>query len=539
MIKKIRIKNIATYGSAAEELYDLEKINFIYGSNGTGKTTIARVIADNTSTCPDCEVIWQGDTPIKTLVYNRDFIENNFNQPSELKGIFTLGEKDKDTLDKIEAAKSELDEIKAKIVRLRAALDGENGESGKTAELKELEAAFKETCWGLKLKHDEKFQGAFGGVRGDKHKFMERLLEESKNNLSTASPLDDLETKAATVFGETPQIASILAVPNVTELLAHEANAILRKNVIGKTDVDIAALIQKLNNSDWVKEGRKFYDPETLVCPFCQQDTKPSLEENLNEYFDESFESDIASIEKLFEHYQTDSESLQQSVLKLLNDPSPFLNTEKLQSESDLLDSKIRINIQRLEDKRRELSKSIELDSLRNVLDEVKALVEAANSAIRQHNTMTSNLEFEKAELTGQVWRYLLDHEIKNDLETFNRKKTGFENGIKNLKRQIEDKTREQNEKEHEIQILEKDTTSIQPTINGINALLRSFGFTGFVLAKSDRDRFYKIQRSDGTDAKESLSEGEKSFITFLYFYYLLKGSETESGMTSDRVCSF
>jgi wobble nucleotide-excising tRNase len=35
------------------------------------------------------------------------------------------------------------------------------------------------------------------------------------------------------------------------------------------------------------------------------------------------------------------------------------------------------------------------------------------------------------------------------------------------------------------------------------------------------------------------LSEGERSFITFLYFYHLLKGSESESGVTTDRVVVF
>jgi len=90
-----------------------------------------------------------------------------------------------------------------------------------------------------------------------------------------------------------------------------------------------------------------------------------------------------------------------------------------------------------------------------------------------------------------------------------------------------------------EIKKLEKSTTSIQPTIDGINDLLKSFGFTGFSLAKSEQDRFYKIQRPDGTDAKKTLSEGEKTFITFLYFYHLLNGSESETGMTTNRVVVF
>ena len=49
MITRIHIKNTATYGQSAEEMDNLTKINFIYGSNGTGKTTISRIIANATA----------------------------------------------------------------------------------------------------------------------------------------------------------------------------------------------------------------------------------------------------------------------------------------------------------------------------------------------------------------------------------------------------------------------------------------------------------------------------------------------------------
>lgn len=538
MIEKIQISNVATYGPISEELMDLKKINFVYGSNGTGKTTISRIIAAPES-YPECSLAWDGGLPVETLVYNRDFVERNFNQPERLRGIFTLGEKDKDTLDKIGAAKHELDQIGEKILRLKVTLEGDGDNGGKRADLVKLESDFENKCWNLKLKHDEKLQGAFTGVRNSKSAFKKKLLAESTSNSSSAASLADLENKAATVFGERTQEVALLRVSDGTSLLGHERNAILKKKVIGKADVDIAALIQRLGNSDWVKQGRYFYNPEERVCPFCQQETPASLEKDLNEYFDETFIRDIAMIEELYTNYKTDSERTRQYVKMFLDSPSQFLDVERLQTESKLLDSKIRINIQRIEEKKREPSQAIELDSLENVLEAVAKLIENANKDIQKHNRMVSNLKAERTELTDQVWRYLLNNEIRVDLAAYNNEKATIEKGIENLVTQIRTKTEEQKKKELEIRKLEKDTTSIQPTIDSINELLQSFGFTSFVLAKSEREHFYKIQRSDGSDAKDTLSEGEKSFIAFLYFYHLLKGSENESGMTSDRVVVF
>ncbi len=110
MIESIEIQNEASYGSPCETLSGLSKFNFIYGSNGSGKTTISRVIA-NESTISDCRLFWRGGISLETLVYNRDFVEKNFNQSSELKGIFTLGETDNDVLSKIKEAKEALSSL--------------------------------------------------------------------------------------------------------------------------------------------------------------------------------------------------------------------------------------------------------------------------------------------------------------------------------------------------------------------------------------------------------------------------------------------
>ncbi len=176
MIESIQIKDVATYDKTIPEMMNgLSKFNFLFGSNGSGKTTITRVIA-NESEFPSCEVKWKGGIKLEPMVYNRDFVDHNFNQSSELKGIFTLGEKNVETLEKIIAAKGDLNTITKNIVSLNNQLGGDDGLGGKNNELAMLEDAFKNKCWVQKQKHDSALFGAFEGVRNSKDNFRDRVL---------------------------------------------------------------------------------------------------------------------------------------------------------------------------------------------------------------------------------------------------------------------------------------------------------------------------------------------------------------------------
>ena len=83
---------------------------------------------------------------------------------------------------------------------------------------------------------------------------------------------------------------------------------------------------------------------------------------------------------------------------------------------------------------------------------------------------------------------------------------------------------------------LQNQLTSVLPSINEINKLLKSFGFTNFQLIESEDEGNYKIVRGDGNDANETLSEGEKTFITFLYFYRLINGGNEQDKVNTNRV---
>ncbi len=535
MITEVSIARVATYGENAQSMTGLSTFNYIFGANGSGKTTISRIIADEPAH-QYCTVSWNAGTKLDVLVYNRDFVEKNFTQEPRLKGIFTLGEEHVEAAKKIEEMKKTMEGMAHTIKGLKHTLDGDDGRGGKVAELKAVEDALNDKCWNQKKKHDQAFAFAFEGCRSSAEKFKKKVLEQRTSNQATVETLEALQKKATTVFGTTPTNQPLLPAIDQGRLAELGTDQILKKRVLGKNDVDIAALILKLGNTDWVKQGRMFYPEGGAVCPFCQQPTNTSLADKLNEYFDETFVKDTTAVATLASQYSQAAERLKKSLDALLTADCTHLDKAALKNLSDALDAKLGVNLQRLEAKQKEPSRIIELEPLASQLASTEMLVDAANKQIVDHNNTVANIVQERATLTAQVWKYLVAVELKNALADYDTKKADIEKARKSIEDQRKIALKAYNEKTTEIRHLEKGLTSIQPTIDTINALLHSFGFRGFKLAKAGEEENYKIIRSDGSDAKESLSEGEKTFITFLYFYYLLKGNNSESGTVTDRV---
>lgn len=538
MLQELIIKSTASYGLSEQRLVACKKINFVFGTNGSGKTTISRVIADPIAH-PTCALTWANGRELECVVYNTDFVTRNFN--SNLPGIFTLGEDADAALTQIRDKKAEQDRVEADILTKQVTLDGGDGSGGKIGELLKLRADFEEQCWLIKGRHDEHFRDVFqsAGVRGAKARFCDKVLEEQSNNTGSVCDLADLKSRAQTVFQEGLARQTELTLPNAADLIALESDPILTKKVVGKEDVDVAALITRLGNSDWVKEGRGYLAQSGTQCPFCQQALLTDIAASLNEYFDETYILDIAEIERLQQAYATYSDALKQRLEALLALDSKYLDNTALRAEADLIAQRIELNIRQLERKKKEPSAVVVLEGLSPVATAIGARVTAANQAIARHNELVNNIATERTALIADAWKFLLE-ESSATIAAYLTAKGNLDSAVTGLKTGMGTKNLELARLKGEIVTLEQSITSVQPTVNAINGILTSFGFTGFSLATAgESNNLYQIVRADGTDATRTLSEGEKGFITFLYFYHLIRGSVSESGMTTDRVVVF
>ncbi len=539
MIDKLTVKTIATYPDEEQSLGPLSQFNYFYGANGSGKTTISRVISENNSG-ENFSISWKNNQPLQTFVYNSDFVEKNFSQSEEIKGIFTLGEKNAEILEKIELLKIEEEREKEKEGKFSKTLHGDNDsdETGKQQELTNLVNEFTLKCWEVKTKHDDAFQDAFQGVRNRKESFFAKVLAE-QSNTTTLRSLEDLLKSAETLFGERPVLYEKIRLLRDSEISNLELSQILKKKIIGNSDVDIAKMIKHLGISDWVKEGKVHLESNSgTTCPFCQQSVEQNLTEQLNSFFDEAYESEITQLKQTESSYELKATAISSSIEQIIANATPLLNTSELSGKLELFKAKSSTNLARLKEKLSEPSRVIELDSTKSLLDDVYDLIDSTNKKIDEHNSTVNNFSTENQNLKKEVWKYIVFDELKLELENFNNKKAALETAIKNLQEKITESKDKQRVISSKIKELEKDVTSIKPTITEINSILTSYGFNGFKLEESSEPLHYKIVRQDGSDVGHTLSEGEKTFITFLYFHHLLKGSnsEEEGQISSDRV---
>ncbi|MGL2361279.1 ATP-binding protein [Helicobacter pylori] len=538
-ISQISLKKVATFDENGASFKDLNSINFIYGANGSGKTTTSsflKNLAENgiEDKFANSKIAWYNNESLKIEVYNKQFKEEQLRN-SQVKGIFTLGKKTNENLEKIEIKKESINKENEKKIKNEASLQV------LTQKKEKEEKDFADRCWEkLYKKNEEDFKETLEGFKR-KEKFKEKILKEFENdkyNQSEIVGLEKLKEKIGIVFSENQTELALLEC-NLTDFDSIENHSIWEQKVVGSGDVAIADLIKKLSNEDWVAWGRE-YIKENSICPFCQKETiTEEFKKQLESYFDTNYQESTETIKKMKEDYtnKTDEvlERLDEIVETEQKNQQTKLNTEIFKRIIETLKNKINGNQQKMFDKGKEMSRNFKLDSTKNEIDAIKDLIKKANEQIANYNEMIKDIEKQKKSCKEQTWKFLVN-EFKSDIQEYNKKYCGLEKGINNLEKAISENQEEVKKLENEIKELEKNMVSIKPIVNEINTLLKGYGFTNFGLACTEDEKSYRIQREDGQLVGETLSEGEVTFITFLYYYHLTKGSLKENDISENKV---
>jgi wobble nucleotide-excising tRNase len=535
MIEYFKLKGVATYKPDGIEVNNLKPINFFYGANGCGKTTATNYLTDTSEEkFNHCDIQWAGGTQLKTVVYNKAFREKNFGG-SDIAGVFTLGEATTEQVEQIRLKKEAHDNEVAQITGF------ENNLKTQSALLDTTVSDFTDKCWLLYKKYGDDFKDALRGAL-KKELFKDKILTFSSNQTEDLQSLtyQELLTKADTLLGERPKVYEELPLFDTESLMLIEQEDIWHRVIVGKSDVDIAAMIDALGSHDWVNQGRKYISDDEN-CPFCQQATiNDAFKTQLEGYFDDDFSIQTDRVVALGQAYAQKSKEIVSTLYQLIerekNNQNSKLDLESFAPYFHALDSSTRSNIIRFSEKAEKASLKVEVAPTIEALTGLKVLIDAANDEIKKHNQLATDFDNETATFKSQVWQFLAD-EVKEDYKVYIKKVKGLEKAVGSLSKNVAERTEKITVLKSELTELSKNNTSVQPAVDEINRLLKAYGFLNFEIVPSKQlGNHYVIQREDGTLALDTLSEGEVTFITFLYFVQLANGALTQDAVTENRV---
>ena len=380
-------------------------------------------------------------------------------------------------------------------------------------------------------------------MRNNKERFRDEVIKHFKKSHSSSESRENLFVRARTLFVQKPE--SCANIPwnldcTIAQIAEIETSFIWNKVIVGNKDLPIGKLIENLNNADWVNQGRK-HIADNEICPFCQQPTiNQELKNQLDRFFCGEYEQDVNLVTNLIAKYKSCTDELLQYVNSLQSTsetyPAAQIKKEKLGTIIELLKGCFSKNQAEMLVKQKEPGRNVSLSKSSETINSLHELITLGNAAIAMHNKMVDNYASERTTLISDIWEFLMAEnqqmisDYLSEIANIDKAQKGIKAGLDICKQQL---------KELDEKIIEdgKNITSVQPTVDEINRSLKSYDFTNFQIVPAPyQANAYQIQRMDGSLANNTLSEGEETFISFLYFLQFAKGDVDISKVSKRKI---
>lgn len=534
MISKIVLNGVASYKKEAVLDTD-KKVNLLYGLNGTGKSTFSEFLYDQTgarfSQC-SIEGLEENDT---VIVYNQKFVQDTFYEPEGIHGIFTLSKGNADAqkvIDTTSAEVKKLTEQKRKIEEKKT-----KNEQKHLGEIEE----YKKQVWKIKTEYtggDRVLEFCLDGLKGNKNTLFKHIISLEKPEGELDYSVDDLKKEAQQLQGEAQsrQLLSKVLI-NVEDI---EQSELLSKVIVGNKNSSVASLIETLGNSDWVNTGIKYVhiDGEKGVCPFCQQKTiTQNFLEQINAYFDESYNRDKSQIEQMISRYDAEIKKATDFFNAIKDDSFLEKNKAEIESLSANLISVLEHNLNTLREKAKTPSIQVSLQPINEIIESINSIIKNANNEITLYNQRIADIKGSKSKIRDSFW-CLMRKEYNSVIELYAANEKAYEQSVKNAQKELQTKTSEINTNTALIEENRKKTVNIDEAVENIKNGLIDIGITDFTIEKySEEEALYRLKREDlDEDVFKTLSEGEKMVISFLYFIELCKGESTAEKASNKKI---
>jgi len=480
-----------------------------------------------------CSADGVGDSEV--LVYNTAFVRDHFHEADKLNGIFTVSKENAQ-------AEKDLASAEAELTKLRADLDKNQSEiSDQEGKLLALRSSAEDSVWEIKSKYyggDRVLEFCLKGYIGKKSALFEHVSALALPAEKPTKTIDILKKESEALAGDNAQKYELLSEPSFSSLSA-EQEKLLETAVLGNKDSTVANLIKILENGDWVKDGinylNKLQADDDESCPFCQQKTiTTTVSDAIRGYFDESYEKSLHELRRLKSNYESAIQDLPSLTAYQKN---PFID-EKLGEltvrHSALLDI-LRGNVARIDSKIRNPSQAQSLLDHSEALDSVNQIIRETNSNIARHNKRIDNKKQELDAIKTSFWD-LMRWEYDAAIAAFSKSNSGIEKALKALREQEKSLSDDISTVKARIAAIQKTTVNIDTAIGIINTKLVELGIDSFKIVKH-KDNLYKLERSeDKSNDFHSLSEGEKTVISFLYFLERCQGKGGAADVLGKRI---
>lgn len=520
--------NTPTYKN--EKINDISFVNFFYGSNGTGKTTVAEELQK-----PANLEINHGVnlSDYNIYSYNTDFIKANFSLKNKVKAIYTAGSINVANQQRIDEIKKLTKDNKKEIEREETAI--QTAKNAKDAAYK----GFQKLLWTNSAAERQFFSQFMTGFLKGQDLFISKVIA-AYNNRDTDSLLEDydkLQKTIVTAFNGDDTTYPHFTLPTIS---IPNKDDILSTSLTTSESTEFARFVKVLNNASWLKEGHDKYHNKEGKCPYCQGNLSEDFEEKYKSCFDEDYQKSINELTLFRKDYEYQLTSFIEGLRKNCVGTLPTLDLKLYNQYIDTLEDKLKINLQLIDNKIANPEIVVELEKIDDLLTVIKGNVAVNNVLIDEHKKIIENRKNIKKRCETDAYRYLA-FKFTNEIIT-------YKDSIGNIDAEISshETTKQTLESTNttladEAKQLGANVVSAGPVVEAINKTITRSGFQGFHLEWNENDKgSYQVCYNSKDDAGNyipatRLSEGETNFIAFLYFYFTVVGTD-ETGSTKDSI---
>ena len=498
-------------------------INFFFGNNGAGKSTIAKAIKSGAGMTYVSGRTVEDYLP---LVYNQDFIDENFRSYRNMKGVFTLNAKNAEI-------QRQIDETTDERTRVKKLLTDSTDKRVNTATAKDkLRKDFLKQCWERGKAIREEFTATMSG-KGRSEPFVREILKHTPIN----TDMEELCRLYESAYSETAKHYkrfNTVADPNIMD--AVDDQDILSKPIVNSADTELAGFLRDIGATEWMRHGHDTYSHDANGrCPYCGGDLPADFEQTFINSFDNRYQDNLRILSEFLVCYKKVANDLFIPLQTIPSELYPQINIKPYVDKLAVLKAAIQANIETIKSKIENPAATVVLTDICPILNELSDIINGFNALIDANNAIVAAGPTKQTECTNAVFS-LLAFMLKDVIATYRKSDADMQAELDALDTEIATHNTTLEGIKTKLKTLRSKTVETDTAKDSINQMLHDSGMRGFSLQpKVGVDNVYEVCRPDGTIA-DNMSEGEKNFIAFLYFYHLVHGSDSADGETREKI---